>query len=162
MDAKRYTMVPRTLSFLVQADQILLLRLPTDHPDWPGRFNGVGGHIERGEDAAGAARREIREETGLEAEELTLRGTVMIDTGGVPGIALYVFSGRAAGTPVANPLAGEAVWVERVDLDDLPLVEDLPTLLPWVLDSGGGPPFSALYRFAAGTLQIQLNGHTSP
>jgi 8-oxo-dGTP diphosphatase len=155
VDPNRYTVVPRTLSFLVRAEAVLLLRLPSNHPDWPGQYNGVGGHIEVGEDAAGAARREIREETGLDAEDLRLRGTVIIDTGRKPGIALYVFSGRATGSLAITPEAGEPRWVNRAELAQLPLVEDVPILIRRLLENPQEAPFSALYRYTTqGTLEI--------
>ncbi|MEX0787290.1 MAG: NUDIX domain-containing protein [Anaerolineales bacterium] len=159
VDPNRYTVIPRTLSFLQRADEVLLLRLPSDHPDWPGRYNGVGGHIDIGEDAAGAARREIREETGLEAEDLRLRGTVLIETGQTPGIALYIFSGRASGTPSVSGRAGEPRWVNRAELARLPLVEDVPTLMRLLLESPIESPFSALYQYTArGELEMVFDG----
>jgi len=158
VDPSRYTVVPRTLSFLLNGDDVLLLRLPSNHPDWPGCYNGVGGHIEVGEDAAGAARREIREETGLDAEDLRLRGTVLIETGRTPGIALYVFSGSAHGTPIIADGVGEPRWVNRAELAQLPFVEDVPTLIGLVLESPEEFPFSALYRYTAqGALEIILD-----
>lgn len=56
----RYSLVPRTLSFLIQDDQILLLKL--NRGAWSGLYNGIGGHIEQGEDPLSAARREVEGE----------------------------------------------------------------------------------------------------
>jgi len=156
-DPSRYHVVPRTLTFLTRADRVLLLRVPEMRGPWAGRYNGVGGHLEPGEDPASGARREVREETGLEAESLTLRGVILIDTGQPTGIALYVFHGTCAqGEPKAG-LEGEAAWVRLGDLGSVPLVEDLPALLPRVLASPEeSPPFSAVYRYDA---QGQLTIH---
>ena len=41
-----------------------------------GKFNGLGGKIERDEDAAAGMIRELREEAGIEATSLSLRGTI--------------------------------------------------------------------------------------
>jgi len=159
VDPDRYTVVPRTLAFLTRPGYVLLTRLPDDHPDWPGCYNGVGGHIERGEDAASAARREIVEETGLVPRNLRLCGTVWIDTGVQPGIALLVFTGEAEGAPAA---AGAEVprWTPRQELEHLRLVQDLRVLLPRALDRNpDDPPFSALYRYdASGRLRISFDG----
>jgi len=57
-DPDRYTLVPRTLTFLFQADQVLLLKV--DRGGWAGLYNGIGGHLEQGEDPLTAAVRELR------------------------------------------------------------------------------------------------------
>lgn len=159
IDPDRYTVVPRTLTFLTRPGHVLLIRLPDDHRDWPGYYNGVGGHIEPGEDATSAARREIVEETGLVPRNLRLCGTVWIDTGTRPGIALLVFTGEAEGAP--TPTGPEMpTWARLPELEHLRLVQDLPVLLPRTLDRNpGDPPFSALYRYdASGRLRISFDG----
>lgn len=158
LDPARYRVVPRTLTFLTRGERVLLLRLPRTRGAWSGCYNGVGGHLEPGEDPLSGARREVREETGLEPDSLTLRGVALIDTGQPTGIALYLFHGTcAAGEPIAGQ-EGEALWVEIEQLGSLPLVEDLPTLLPRILqDPHGGPPFSAAYRYdGEGNLTIHF------
>jgi len=57
----RYTLYPRTLVFLFNQDQVLLIRRSPNAQLFPGMYNGVGGHVERGEDVLTAARREVRE-----------------------------------------------------------------------------------------------------
>lgn len=163
VDPSRYTVVPRTLTFLTRPGDVFLIRLPDDHRDWPGCYNGVGGHIEAGEDATSAARREIVEETGLTPRKLQLRGTVWIDTGVRPGIALFVFTGEAEGIPAAA-MAGVPSWVPRAELEGLPLVQDLPYLIPRALDRNpNDPPFSALYRYdPSGRLRISFHREAEP
>lgn len=156
LDPSRYRVIPRTLTFLTRGDQVLLLRVPDDRGAWAGRYNGIGGHLEPGEDPHSGARREVREETGLEVDRLTLRGVVLIDTGQPTGIALYVFCGEcAAGEPTLGP-EGSAAWFHLDRLEAIPLVEDLPTILPLVLAGReDGPSFSAVYRYDAhGRLSI--------
>ncbi len=148
LDPSRYRVVPRTLTFLTRGDQVLLLRVPEERGAWAGCYNGIGGHLEPGEDPCSGARREIREETGLEPDRLTLRGVVLIDTGQPTGIALYIFCGEcAAGEPTPGA-DGSAAWFDLGHLEAVPLVEDLPTILPLVLlGREDGPPFSAVYRY---------------
>jgi 8-oxo-dGTP diphosphatase len=157
LQPERYSVIPRTLTFLTRPGEVLLMRVPPGRGAWAGRFNGVGGHLEQGEDPLSSAAREIAEETGLTAEALQLAGVVVIDTGGTPGIGLYVFRGTCPpGTPTPGK-EGTAEWVETSRLEDLPLVEDLPALLPRVLEAEGRPPFSASYTYAQdGRLTIRF------
>ena len=61
----KYQAVPRVLCFVTHGDEVLLLRGAPDKRIWPDKYNGVGGHVETGEDILSGARREIYEETGL-------------------------------------------------------------------------------------------------
>jgi 8-oxo-dGTP diphosphatase len=145
---ERYTVIPRTLSFLFSGDKILLIRLGGNRGAWSGKYNGVGGHIEAGEDPLNSAIREIREETGLKPLNLALTGIVQVDTGSVPGISLFVFTGDAPELPPASGDEGIAQWVEISELDSLPLVEDLVELIPAAIASrASGLPFSATTSF---------------
>jgi len=155
--AKRYLLVPRTLIFITRSDAVLLLQGAPDKRLWAGKYNGVGGHVQRGEDVFTAARRELREETGLEAN-LWLCGVVTIDVQPERGVVLFVFRGEARGpdAPLRPSREGVVAWVPLKDWRQLPLVEDLPVLLPRVLATRRGmPPFFAHYRYEAdGRLQI--------
>jgi 8-oxo-dGTP diphosphatase len=119
----------------VRDEKILLIKLGKDRGGWSGKLNGLGGHIEAGEDPLTSARRELLEETGLEPTDLLLAGLVLIDTGTSPGIALFVFTGNA---PEGEPIAGregEPTWIPLDQFENYPLVSDLPVLIPAALES---------------------------
>lgn len=144
----RYQLIPRTLIFITRGESVLLLKGASRKRLWADRYNGVGGHVEQGEDVLSAARRELAEETGLVPDDLWLAGTVTVDTGGKIGIGLYVMKGSSDfGEP--DPSAeGELEWVAFDEIQGKDLVDDLPVLLPRVLKGKvGDPPFSAHYYY---------------
>ena len=148
IDPDRYTIIPRVLVFITHGEEVLLLRGSANKRIWPNQYNGIGGHIERGEDVLRAARRELIEETGLSTSELWLCAIVTVDTGRSPGIAIFVFRGESQQVDVLNTYEGQPEWIPKNKVTDFPLVKDLYLLLPKVLSSKrGDSPFFALYSY---------------
>lgn len=74
-----YTPIIGTLAFVVdRAHDTVLLIHRNRHPDDEhfGKWNGLGGKLEKDENAARGVRREIEEESGLQVIDMQLRGTV--------------------------------------------------------------------------------------
>jgi 8-oxo-dGTP diphosphatase len=145
----RYTIIPRTLTFLLRDEEVLLMRLAANRGGWAGLYNGVGGHIEQGEDPLSAAKRELTEESGLSIDHLKLCGVVIIDTRQKPGIGLYIFVGETHEAAFPHPCKeGTFEWVKLEGIYQLPLVEDLPNIIPKSIAAyKSGIPFSALYDY---------------
>jgi 8-oxo-dGTP diphosphatase len=128
-----YQVVPRTLIFLFdERDRVLLLRKSPQKRLWAGFLNGIGGHIESGEDVMEAALRELHEETGITGVALAFCGQIMIDVSKNAGVALFVFKGNIDGHDHFQVKDGELVWVGLNDLENQRVIEDLTILLPKV------------------------------
>jgi len=156
----RYQVIPRTLIFITWGASVLLIKGAPSKRLWANRYNGLGGHVERGEDIHSAARRELFEEAGISAASLLLVGTVLVDASEQTGICIFVFKGEYDGGPLKPSMEGSLAWVKTDDLERLALVDDLKILLPRVLAfTPGDIPFSARSFYDPGeNLCVEFGG----
>jgi 8-oxo-dGTP diphosphatase len=152
----RYAVIPRTAIFLRRGELYLLLKGAPTKRLWANKYNGLGGHVERGEDTLSSAKRELLEETGLTAD-LWLCGTLIVDAGET-GIGLYIFSGECPEDEPKPSKEGLAEWIHYDRIGELPVVEDLPVLLSKIHSmKRGDPPFSARsYYDGEGKLVVEF------
>jgi 8-oxo-dGTP diphosphatase len=136
-----YTPILATLGYVLSPDgrQVLLIhrnRRPED-PHF-GKYNGLGGKLDAGEDVVSGLRREVREESGLECEALALRGTINWPGFGQQGEDWFGFIfriDRFRGQPLPGNAEGTLEWVEVDRLLQLPLWEGDRFFLPLVFGS---------------------------
>ena len=148
---RRYQVIPRVLVFLRNQDEVLLLKGSPNKVIWANLYNGVGGHVEVGEDIYSAALREVREETGLEVSNLELRAIATIDAGDKEtGILMFVYVGWTKQKRVISSIEGGLHWILIEDLPEEELVEDLVWLLPSLMKMKNNPgPMYLHYHYDA-------------
>ncbi len=131
----RYQVVPRSIILLIKDGKVLLQKAPEDKKIFPGFYNGIGGHIERGEDVYSGAVRELREEAGISCDDLSLMGTIMIDVEDEQGILLFVFSGEIIRGNITDSNEGSLHWIEINAINSMNVVEDIPELVSQVIQA---------------------------
>ncbi len=126
----------RTLCFVFHERNLLLIF--RERPPDAGRWNAIGGKIDRGEDPLDAAQRELWEEAGIRPP-LDFRGvaTVIVRSTGEHW-AIFLFSARIEDPTVAPSSEGSLRWVAPEEITTLPVLPDIPLLLPHIRNPGGG------------------------
>ena len=140
-----YTPIVATLGYVLSPDRrrVLLVHRnarPDDH-HWD-KYNGLGGKVERDEDVMAGMRREIREEAGIECEDLVLRGTISWPGFGKHGedwLGFLFRIDRFSGEPFASNPEGSLDWVELERVPTLNLWEGDRQFLPLVFDADPRP-----------------------
>ena len=150
-----YTPILATLGYVFSPDgaRVLMVhrhRRPTDAH--LGKYNGLGGKLHADEDVVAGLRREVREEAGIECEELRLCGTVSWPGFGKHGEDWFGFVfriDRFSGMPFTENAEGALEWVEVGRVLELPLWEGDKHFLPLVF-AGGDRQFHGIMPYRDG------------
>lgn len=135
-----FTPILATLGYVraPQGDQVLFVhRNARADDDQLGKFNGLGGKLEAGEDIVAGMKRELREEAHIEATSLRLRGTVSWPGFGSAGEDWFGFIfviDTFTGTVPSRNAEGDLHWVPSGDIASLPMWEGDRHFLPLVFD----------------------------
>ena len=130
-----------TLGYVLSPDksQVLMIhrnKRPAD-PHF-GKYNGLGGRLEAGEDVVSGIRREIREESGLIADQIVLRGTISWTGFGKQSEDWFGFIFRIEnwhGEAHSGNNEGTLAWVPLTNLPTLSLWPSDHHFLPMVFDN---------------------------
>lgn len=148
-----YTPIIGTLGYVLSPDRrrVLMVHRSRDGDVHQGKYNGLGGKLEPGEDVVACLMRELREEAGIEVTSLRLRGTVSWPGFGANGEDwfgfVFVVDAFTGTVPDRND-DGPLEWVELDHLAELPMWEGDRQFLPLVF--GDGPAFHGVMPYENG------------
>jgi 8-oxo-dGTP diphosphatase len=126
----RYQVVPRTLVFIKNKYKYLLIHKKKQDSFGYDKLNGVGGHMEKGEEPYESALREIFEETGMEIGNLELTAILFVDLDSNPGIQVFVFKADFICGKVVDSEEGDLHWMSYTEIKkSIVVLEDVPKLI---------------------------------
>lgn len=134
-----YTPQLNTLGFVLHPDRervLMVHRVGREHDYQLGKYNGLGGKLEPGEDVVAGMKREIAEEAGIVVTSLRLRGTVSwpgFSANGDEFGFIFLIDGWE-GEPYEANEEGPLSWRRIDELDSLPMWEGDRYFLPLVFD----------------------------
>jgi 8-oxo-dGTP diphosphatase len=140
-----YTPILATLGYILSPDgeRVLMVHRNRRREDpHYGKYNGLGGKVEPGEDIVSCLKREIREEANLECDAITLSGTISWPGFGKQGEDWFGFIFRIEkwhGEPLTENAEGTLEWIARDRILELPLWEGDHFFLPLVFASPPRP-----------------------
>ncbi len=124
------------------------MKVNTSESSWYGYYNGLGGHIERGEDILSAARREVLEESGLDVRKLFLAGMGIVDTEPKIGIGLFIVKGEVNDLQIKPSIEGLPKWIPIQKLDEWKVLPDTKEFIRKLMkETNRLEPFSVLLSY---------------
>lgn len=135
-----YSPILATLGFVLSKDKenvLLVHRNKRPGDQHLGKYNGLGGKMEAGEDIFACLRREIQEEAGIVCDKAELRGTISWPGFGPAGEHWFGFIFLITcfqGEPWSENEEGDLYWKPLKELETLPIWEGDKYFLPLVFD----------------------------
>lgn len=122
---KRFSIIPRNLLLIYNKDSVLLQKGHSKKTHWANMYNGLGGHIEPGENVFSSAQRELQEEGGVlfRIEEMKLKAIISVKTYFDEDCYMFVFAITAPDEIQFH--ANEEGTLEWIKIDKLTEMENI-------------------------------------
>jgi 8-oxo-dGTP diphosphatase len=138
-------MIHATLCYIKKDDSVLLVEVTKEGFN-KGKWNGVGGKFDDGEDWKACAIREVKEETGLEIFKPTLIGIIDFPdnlSSGNDWRVYVVVADKFGGELIADSAEGNLEWIKVSDVLNLKMNKADYIFLPWIFK---GKEFKATFN----------------
>lgn len=149
-----------TLECFVKKDgKYLMLHRGKHKRIMPDVWMAPGGHLEFNEGLFKCARREVREETGIEIKNLRVKavGSGYLEDLNQELFFHFVMADYAGGEVIKNPADGELVWVTPEEMAKLPtLLAEIHNILPALFD-GSDKVISYKVRYKQGNEMTEFH-----
>lgn len=127
-------MIETTLCYIFNEKKVLMLYRNKKENDFhEGKWNGIGGKIEKGELALEGVRREVLEESGLIIEHPKLIGVCHFPSFDSEEELMYVYIGTDFKGDLIECNEGDLEWIDQDRLLNLNIWESDQVFLPYVL-----------------------------
>ena len=155
-EEKDYTVLLRTLSFIFnEQNEVLLIERAGDKFDG-GMFNALGGHIEKGEDLYEGALREVIEEAGFTPDKTELVGIVHATNFFGKNVVVTITKSFTDKKDFVDSEEGKLKWVKVEDLEKYNVYQDLRIYIERILSSEKKFSGVALFAGKGGLLSLDL------
>lgn len=126
----------KTLSFIFDNENdVILLHMMVEDGPLKRKHSGIKGNIELTEDINSAAIRSVRESSGLEIEEMVLRGVVKVVQESQQNSTIYfVYESALFSGKLVKNIPGQLKWVDILDIFNLQMESVVQEIMPSLLD----------------------------
>lgn len=161
MPVKKKRNIAVTLECFVKKDgKYLMLHRSPNKRIMPDVWMAPGGHREFNEGLFACARREVKEETGLEIKNLKViaTGNAYLQDLDQEFFFHFVEADFAGGEVIPEPENGELVWLTPAEmLEKKNMLAEIHEILPYLFKKGGEViSYSAVYKSGNELLEIEI------
>ncbi|PIW69092.1 MAG: DNA mismatch repair protein MutT [Ignavibacteriales bacterium CG12_big_fil_rev_8_21_14_0_65_30_8] len=127
---------------------LMLYRNKKENDYHEGKWNGLGGKLEKGESPEECAVRELKEEAGLDVKNPTLKGIITFpDFDGVDDWYVFIFTITEYSGKIIDSPEGKLEWISDDELTSLNLWKGDKIFLEWL---NKNKFFSAKFNYVNG------------
>lgn len=126
----------KTLSFIFDNENdLILLHMMVEEGPLKRKHSGIKGNMEPTEDINNAAIRSVRESSGLEIEEMVLRGVVkVVREEQQNSIVYFVYESALFSGELVKTIPGQLKWVDILNIFNLKMESVVQEIMPSLLD----------------------------